>query len=106
VNWDERPHRGRLLGLLAGVFGGPPVATAAYLLSARWVVPAGSWEAGLLAAALVGVVAGLACVARLPEPVAVRIALAVLYVPAAFGGLIVLSVLADGLVYGNWPGSP
>lgn len=101
MNWDERPHRGRLLGLLAGAFGGPPVSTAVYLLVAQWLIPAGLWEAGLLVAALLGVVVGLACVARLPEPGVVRALLALLYVPAAFGGLIVLWALADRLVYGN-----
>jgi hypothetical protein len=106
VNWEDRPHRGRHLALLAGACCGPPTATAAYLALAKWVVPARLWEAGFVVAATIGVVAGLACVARLPEPVAARVALTMLYVPAAFGGLLVLWTLADGLVYGNWPGSP
>ena len=98
MNWDNRPHRGRLLGLLAGMCGGPPVAVTAYVAAARWwAVPDGWWGAGLLAAVLAGIAAGLACVARLPEPVALRVALAVGYVPAACAGLLLLWALADGL---------
>ena len=101
MNWGERTHRGRLLGLLAGMCGGPAAVVAAYLAAAAWVVPAGWWEAGLVAAVLLGVAIGLACVARLPEPTAVRVALAVLYVPAACGGLMLLWAVAERLSSGG-----
>lgn len=100
MNWGERTHRGRLLGLLTGMCGGPPVALAAYLAVAPWVAPAW-WGIGLVAAVVLGLAIGLACIARLPDPVAVRVTLAVLYVPAACGGLLLLWAVADRLSYGG-----
>lgn len=101
MNWDARPHRSRTLALLAGMTTGPPLGVLMYLVAAPSVMLPGRWEAGLLLAALLGVVGGLACVARLPEPVVFRVVLAVLYVPAAFGGLMLLWALADGLSPGD-----
>ncbi len=97
MNWDDRPHRGRTLALLAGIFGGPPVAVLVYLTVVSSVMLPGWWGVGLLTAALMGVTGGVACVARLPEALPTRVVLAVLYVPAAFSGLMLLWALADGL---------
>ncbi|HEY1190235.1 MAG TPA: hypothetical protein VGE74_21495 [Gemmata sp.] len=101
MNWSARAHRGRTFGLLVGALGAPVMGVAIYLTGASWFVPARWWERGLVMALLLGVVIGLACVARLPECLAVRVVLAGLYVPATGGGLVVLWALAEKL----WPGS-
>ncbi|MDY3560918.1 hypothetical protein R5W23_002167 [Gemmata sp. JC673] len=95
MNWIDRCHCGRLLALLLGACGGPPVSVTAYLAAASWMSLSGGWGVGLVLAVVFGLTTGLTCVARLPEPVAVRVCLAVLYVPAAVGGLMLLWGFAD-----------
>ncbi|AWM41885.1 hypothetical protein GobsT_69940 [Gemmata obscuriglobus] len=95
MNWDNRPHRGRLLALLLGACGGPPVSVTAYLAAASWMSLSDGWGVGLVLAVAFGIAIGLTCVARLPESVAVRAGLAALYVPAVVGGLMLLWAFAD-----------
>ena len=54
-----------------------------------------------MATLLLAIAFGLVCVSQLPEQMGVRIVLAILYVPATFGGLALLYVLAEWLLSGN-----
>jgi len=97
MKWDNCPHRGRQLGLLIGICGCPPIATASYLIASRWLVPAEWFGPGLAASILAGLAAGLICIALLPEYVEIRIFLAILYVPAACAVLGLLWLLAESI---------
>jgi hypothetical protein len=95
MKWDSRQLRFRQFGLLLGICGCPPIATASYLIASRWLVPAEWWGPGLAASILLGLAGGLICIAMLPEYVEIRIFLAILYVPAACAALGLLWVLAE-----------
>jgi hypothetical protein len=93
---------GRWTGLLlAGVLLGPPAVMSLYLGLSRW--PTRWFTTGTDGAALaVAVVAGLACIARLPVPATARVMLALVYVPAAGLALVLYALYFVGVVFGDW----
>jgi hypothetical protein len=81
----------------------PLAAIVCYAATATWVMPeAHYWGTGLVTAALLGVAAGLLCIALSPEQVAVRIFLALFYPPAAIGGTVWFLALLDNLIFGRF----
>jgi hypothetical protein len=95
-------ERGRPAGWAwAATLLGPLAVTSLYLVLSRGLA---RWdtEASDLAALLLAVALGVGCIARLPYSPAVRVALAIVYVPV--GGLAVWIYWVGfvGLVFGDW----
>jgi hypothetical protein len=87
--------------LLVGIVFAPPTLMSLYLgfsrWPSRWFTESCDWTALALS---VGV--GVACIARLHKPLALRVVFCLLYIPAAGFALVLYFLYFVGVVFGDW----